>query len=203
LTALQPYWPILTVAVARAGIQLPAALPTFDRIVNQLPPSGSYSWREQAGLRWHGEGPSVGAKEVAVAAVAAGVAMPAFARARMTAERITSMNNLKQIGLGCLMYAHDHNDVFPPSLQTLVDKGTIQAQVLRSPHAGTTPRYLYVAGQPTTADARNILAYEDPAQAKDKICALFPDGHVEALSREDFQTKLEETYKRLGREMPK
>jgi hypothetical protein len=203
LQALQPYWPILTVAVARAGIQLPLALPTFDGIVNQLPPSGFYCWREQAGLRWHGEGPSIGGKAVAATAIVAGVAMPAFARARSTSQRVLSMNNLKQIGLGCVMYAQDQNDVFPPDLQALVDKGLIQAQVLRSPRGGTSPRYLYVAGQTTRTDMRNVLAYEDPAQAQDRVSALFPDGHVEALTREDLQTRLEETYKRLGREMPR
>ncbi len=113
------------------------------------------------------------------------------------------MNNLKQIGVGCIMYADDHNDVFPPNLQTLVDKGIIKTQVLQSPGAAPSPRYLYVSGQTTKAASQNIVAYEDPAQAKDKVCALFLDGHVEALSREDVQKKLEETYKRLGREMPK
>jgi type II secretory pathway pseudopilin PulG len=203
LETLRPYWPLLTVAVARTGMQLPVALPTFDRIVDQLPPSGLYCWREQSGLRWHGEGPSIGAKGIAAAAIAAAVTMPAMARARTTAERAVSMNNLKQIGLGCVMYADDHNDVFPPNLQTLVEKQLVRSQVLQPPAGRGASRYVYIADQTTKTDMNNILAYEDPAQAKDKVCALFPDGHVEALSREAFQKKLAETYKRLGREMPK
>jgi len=37
----------------------------------------------------------------------------------------------------------------------------------------------------------------------DKVNAVFLDGHVESLSRQAFQTRLQETYKRLGREMPR
>jgi hypothetical protein len=203
LQALRPYWPLLTVAAARTGIQLPVALPTFDRIVDQLPPSGFTCWREQNGLRWHGEGPSIAGKGLAVAAVAAGIAMPAFARARGASEQAISMNNLKQIGLGCVMYADDHNGTFPPNLQTLVEKKLVSSEVLQPPTGRRVSRYVYIADQTAKTDTHNILVHEDPAQLRGKACALFPDGHVEALSREDLQKKLEETYKRLDREMPK
>jgi len=44
----------------------------------------------------------------------------------------------------------------------------------------------------------NIVAYENPEFAKDKILVLFLDGHVEAMTREAFQRELEETKERLG-----
>jgi len=210
LLGIQPYWPLVTTAVAMVGLQLPLALPTFDRIVNQLPPSGSYCWQDKDGLRWHGEGLSVDSQAmagaVAVTALGAGIMMPALAKARTQAVRVVSMNNLKQIGLACIMYADDHNGVFPPSLQSLVDGGFLQAKVLQSPRKPSPegkPFYVYVSGQTTKMDPQNILVYEDPEQATDGVNAVFMDGHVEFIKHEAFRKRLEETYKRLGREMPK
>jgi prepilin-type processing-associated H-X9-DG protein len=206
LLAIRPYWPLVTVAVAKVGIQLPMALPTFDRIADQMPPSGCYCWQDKDGLRWHSEGSSIDATAMAGAAVGAGVMMPALAKARTQASRVVSMNNLKQIALGCIMYADDNKGAFPPSLQSLVDKGLIQAKALQSPRKSSAegkPFYVYVNGQTTKMDPQNIVAYEDPNQAMEGVNAAFMDGHVEFLKREAFQKRLEETYKRLGREMPK
>ena len=48
----------------------------------------------------------------------------------------------------------------------------------------------------------NILVYENPAFCSDKINVLFINCHVEAMKPDEFLQKLEETYRRLGREMP-
>lgn len=207
LLGIQPYWPLVTVAAARAGIQLPVALPRFDRIVDRLPPSGSTCWQDKDGLRWHSEGSSVDSSAIAGVAVGAGIAMPALAKARTQAQRVISMNNLKQIGLACILYADAHNGSLPASLQSLVDAGQIPAKVLQSPRgssAGAKPFYLYLSGQTTQQKdpALTIVAYEDPDQTREGVNAVFMDGHVEFLRHEAFQKRLEETYKRLGREIP-
>jgi hypothetical protein len=205
MTQMQPFWPLVTVAASKVGLQLPVAMPRLDRIADQLPPSVAYYWREKDGLRWHYQGLSIDSPSLGGLGVAAGVAIPAMVNARTAAIRAASMSNLKQIGLACTMYAVDNN-AFPPNLQTLVDKGIIQGRILQRPDGSKAvgrPYYVYVSGQNTAMDTQNILAHEDPAQSGDKVCALFLDCHVESLSHDAFQKRLEETYKRLGREMPK
>lgn len=52
---------------------------------------------------------------VAIIAILAGMLMPALANARAAAQKSECINNLKQIGLNGLMYAHNYNDVLAPA----------------------------------------------------------------------------------------
>jgi prepilin-type N-terminal cleavage/methylation domain-containing protein len=50
---------------------------------------------------------------VAIIAVLAAILFPAFARARENARRASCMSNMKQIGLGIMMYAQDYDEKYP------------------------------------------------------------------------------------------
>ena len=50
---------------------------------------------------------------IAIIAILAGLLLPALAKAKARAQRIQSVSNLKQIGLGFRMYSNDHQERFP------------------------------------------------------------------------------------------
>lgn len=51
---------------------------------------------------------------IAIIAILAAILFPVFARARENARRASCTSNLKQMGLGALMYAQDNDETLPP-----------------------------------------------------------------------------------------
>jgi prepilin-type N-terminal cleavage/methylation domain-containing protein/prepilin-type processing-associated H-X9-DG protein len=54
---------------------------------------------------------------IAIIAILAGLLLPALAQAKIKAQRVQCMSNLKQLTLGWKMYAGDNNGLFPPNEQ--------------------------------------------------------------------------------------
>ncbi len=50
---------------------------------------------------------------IAIIAILAGMLLPALARARGRAQALACMSKLKQLGMGCAMYASDNQDYLP------------------------------------------------------------------------------------------
>lgn len=66
---------------------------------------------------------------IAIIAILAGLLLPALAKAKARAQRINSLSNLKQIGVGFRMYGNDHQERFPwqvlsPAAGNAGDDGT-------------------------------------------------------------------------------
>lgn len=209
MLTLQGFWPMITMFAAKAQITLPAVLPSLSGVVEDMGPSCQYSWFDDKGLHssYHGTGVEISVGSVAGVSLGAGVAMPALARARGQARRVVSANNLKQIGLGCQMYAADNDGNLPPSIGMLTEKEKpyLSGAVLEAPSKPKDfegPSYIYVDRQTTAMDPGNVVAYENPAFSSEGVNVLFMDGHVQWMKPEEFLKELGATYKRLGREMP-
>jgi prepilin-type N-terminal cleavage/methylation domain-containing protein/prepilin-type processing-associated H-X9-DG protein len=52
---------------------------------------------------------------IAIIAILAAILFPVFAQAREKARQTSCLSNVKQIGLGILMYVQDYDEVFPPA----------------------------------------------------------------------------------------
>jgi len=58
---------------------------------------------------------------IAIIAILASILFPVFARARENARRASCMSNLKQVGLGVMMYVQDYDEKYPPRGYTTPD----------------------------------------------------------------------------------
>jgi prepilin-type N-terminal cleavage/methylation domain-containing protein/prepilin-type processing-associated H-X9-DG protein len=54
---------------------------------------------------------------IAIIAILAAILFPVFARAREKARQTSCLSNVKQLGLGIMMYTQDYDESFPPTYQ--------------------------------------------------------------------------------------
>jgi prepilin-type N-terminal cleavage/methylation domain-containing protein/prepilin-type processing-associated H-X9-DG protein len=64
---------------------------------------------------------------IAIIAILAAILFPVFARAREQARKAACMSNLKQIGLGVMMYVQDYDETYPAADIMDTDTGAIQS----------------------------------------------------------------------------
>lgn len=61
---------------------------------------------------------------IAIIAILAAILFPVFAKAKTSAKKASSISNVKQIGLGILMYSNDYDDLLPRN-DDCVDKSSL------------------------------------------------------------------------------
>jgi prepilin-type processing-associated H-X9-DG protein len=205
---LQRYWPMATMFASQAGVALPYVLPDLSQYESQMKPGVAYSWSDKDGIHTHvkGSGIEQAVGCVAGAAIGAAVLMPAMAKAKEKAKDVTSINNLRQIGMAMMMYADKSKGAYPKELADLVKDGGLSPKALecnRKPKGFAGPDYIYVAGLTSKAPATTVLAYENPGFCNNgKLNVLYGDGHVEMVDKTRFREDLKKTYETLGQPVP-
>ena len=142
------------------------------------------------------------AAAVWIAGMLGGLLAPSLGRARSSARRTACMNNLRQIGLGCTIYAQDKDGRFPPGLKTLVPDYVADARIFHC-HASEKPgtSYVYLSGLTQASSAEAIVAFDKVENHGYKgRNVLFVDCHVEWMNEMKFRSALgkmlKEKYKK-------
>lgn len=122
--------------------------------------------------------------------------IPAFVETDQVTERIACGSNLSGIGKGILIYANDHNDKFPPSLETLVDTVDFPREGLACPSTGRNPdysSYVYrgVDLKGVSCPPGLIVVHDRKGNHRDGRNVLFVDSHVDWVPEEEFSDRIE------------
>ncbi len=207
MMTVQQFWPMVTIAAAHEGINLPVILPQLGHISQKMHPAYGYNFSDSTGLRYHYHGLGIEQSLMSVAGVSLAMAilMPALAQVRRMAQRIQSATNLSAIGKACLIYANDHDEKLPPDLETLAAYADLPPKILTSPRKSASfegPDYIYIHGQDAAMNPQNVLTYENPEYCTDGVNVLYLDCRVEFVKPDRFREELRQTYNRLNRPVP-
>ena len=129
------------------------------------------------------------------------VLMPTLAKARELAKRAGSMVNLSNIGKGMALWAVEHEDKLPPSLEEEMTQEGFSAKFLVSPISGKKSYYYLPFKKSPAEPTAVIVVYEDPANYKGKgTNVLMSDFSVKRMSTEEFQKELKRATDLLEKE---
>ncbi|MDP6380284.1 MAG: hypothetical protein QF662_02965 [Phycisphaerae bacterium] len=121
-------------------------------------------------------------------------------KAQGLAGQAQSANNLRQIGIACIVYANDHDGKMPPNLETLLRDGYIRkGKILHSPRVAKhdpVSDYEYIGAGALINEMENrgrtVIAFEklERVDAANLPNAVFADGHVELLTLAKYEKLL-------------
>ncbi|MHC5111365.1 MAG: DUF3352 domain-containing protein [Planctomycetota bacterium] len=140
---------------------------------------------------------SSGEADLAPIGVVTSILIPSLARSRQQARRMVLMNNVKNIMVGLHVYASDHGNQLPDSLDSL--KGEyVPPPVLGNPDRDDAGKgevyYLYRKPEswPVTANAHEFVIISEPALRQGGAVFGFADGHSEHIEGARATRLLEE-----------
>lgn len=117
--------------------------------------------------------------------IVAGMLLPSLAKAKAKANRISSVNNLKNIGLAARIYATDHEGRMPEGFADMMAAlGTEKILV----HPSTGERYTWVGAGKSEERPDEILAYGPAVNGGREV--LLADGSVQQVTASRFEAML-------------
>ncbi len=122
---------------------------------------------------------------LAIIALLAAMLLPALSKAKSKAQRISAVNNLKQIGLAARQWGIDNSDRMPASFEDMKNElGTDKITI--DPNTGQ--RFIWVGAGKDESDPSAILAYSPSDQNGRAV--LLADGSVQQVNSEKFSEML-------------
>ncbi len=196
---LQMVLPMASMALSRQGISIPSVLPAIDHLIAGFEPTISYSWMDTNGIHSHSHGPMpTGDGPVLAGSAALGISilMPALGRARAVAKTVVCANQLKGIGIACIMYANDHSGHFPPDLFSLTGTVDLHPDHLICPsssHQSGDCSYIYRGADLNDSHPANmIMAYDQIGNHPDgSRNVLYLDGHIVKMNNSELKQAIE------------
>ena len=128
--------------------------------------------------------------------------LPALGGAREQARRAVCMSNLKQVGLGYVMWTMDHDGQYPSSLKDLYPDSisglgvfvcpSAEDEVTSAEEIDEKGSYICVPVPGLSDDSRPdaVLAYDRKGNHSGGRNVFFVDGHVEWVSEDEFSELL-------------
>lgn len=193
------------------GVRTPMmALPPLPTILAHLSPASSYSWSDAAGWHMQGTSPFPGSELLAgnfeanpalfQGPLMMSILLPSLSKARETANRVKCSNNMRQIGLGIIMYSNDNKGKYPPDLGTMAIAEGLSPEVFTCPSSDgpATPlprgataeqmgewvnansQFVYIGAGLTSAASSDLPVLYEPLEHHrgDGANVLFADAHV-------------------------
>lgn len=127
--------------------------------------------------------------------------MEATGNARNQARRAVVMNNMRMIGQGLYIWANDHKNQFPATLEELVAGGIVTVSQFANPYDGSQParaedvsrdgNVIYRPGLSPSSDPGEIILAEKSIVNGEGASFLFVDGHVEFIPEPEASELIE------------
>ena len=120
---------------------------------------------------------------LAILGVLGAMLLPALAKAKSKAQRISSVNNLKQIGLAAILFAGDNDERLPISFEEMINELATD-KITYDPATGQRYTYLGAGMSRNELKPDSVLAY---SPIVDGACnVLLADGSVQMMTAAQF-----------------
>ena len=120
---------------------------------------------------------------LAIMAILGAMLLPALSKAKSKAQRISSVNNLKQIGLAVRIFAGDNDDRLPMSFEEMMNELSTD-KVTYDVESGQRFTYLGAGYREGEITPDSIIAYSPVVNGHCNV--LMADGSVQMLSERKF-----------------
>ncbi|HEX2973125.1 MAG TPA: hypothetical protein VHP11_12385 [Tepidisphaeraceae bacterium] len=130
-----------------AGMNPPAMVfPPLNQLAEHLTPAATFGWTDEAGYHLKSFTPFPGSQTLVAnsslvtgTSTAVSILLPALNAARERANRVRCASNLRQMGIGAMLYANDHKGQFPPDLGTMITASDLPPRSLHMPQQWQSP----------------------------------------------------------------